>query len=112
MNDYSSGPKLGTMYLVYRFSLGAGNDHGSTNTEEEHGTDIAEAMGTLAASIGIAFGKSFCDEESVTVGMPTVFAGGDVAVSFPWGRDYESRQCFTTDDHPFWVILRLSHTRR
>ncbi len=76
------------------------------------GPDIAEAMGTLAASIGIAFGKSFNDEERITIGMPCVLAGGDVAVSFPWGRDFESRQCFTTDDNPFWAILRLSHTRR
>ncbi len=76
------------------------------------GADIAQAMGTLTAAIGLAFGKSFNDEESITVGMPTVLAGGDVAVSFPWGKDFESRQCFATQDHALWAILRLSHTNR
>lgn len=76
------------------------------------GPDIAEAMGTLSASIGIAFGKTFSDEDQILIGMPTVMAGGDVAVSFPWGKDFETRQCFATDDFPLWVILRLSHTRR
>ncbi|MFT7617909.1 MAG: hypothetical protein ACI97A_001548 [Planctomycetota bacterium] len=85
---------------------------GKTTGDGPKGPDIAEAMGTIAASIGIAFGKSFNDEDQIVIGMPTVLAGGDVAISFPWGKDFETRQCFTTDDHPLWVILRLSHTRR
>ena len=72
------------------------------------GPELAEAIGTVGAAIALAFAKSFTDEERLIVGMPTVITGSDIAVAFPWGRDFESRQCFVSGDSPFWVILRLS----
>ncbi|MCB9831269.1 MAG: hypothetical protein H6807_02255 [Planctomycetes bacterium] len=72
------------------------------------GPELAEAIGTVGAAIALAFARSFTDEERLVVGMPIVITGGDVAVTFPWGRDFEARQCFSSGESPFWVILRLS----
>ena len=84
---------------------------GTGRHEGPKGPDIAESLGTLAAAVGLAFGRSFHDEDRIVIGMPVVLTGDDVAISFPWGRDFESRQCFATKEHPLWAILRLSHTR-
>ena len=80
--------------------------------QELRGADVADGLGALCAGVGLAFGREFSDEEQVTVGMPIVIGGGDLSVMFSWGRHFETRLSFQSSTGPFWVILRLSHTRR
>ena len=73
------------------------------------GPDIAEGYGTMAAAVALEFARGFADESRVTLSMPTLITGGDVAVSFPWGNDVELRSAFTSEQGNFWALLRLSH---
>ena len=75
--------------------------------ENVKGPIMADIFGTLGAAIAIEFGRSFAPDREFTVGMPTVMSGNDIAVSFPWGRHFESRLCFKTSQTPFWAIFRI-----
>lgn len=73
------------------------------------GSDLAEGYGTMLAAVGVEFARSFAPDPKIHFSMPVLVAGTDLAVSFPWGGHFESRQCFSSPEGPLWVILRLSH---
>ena len=73
--------------------------------------EIAEGLGCIAAAIALRFADAFAGEERLVVSGPSVLTGDDLALSFPWGRHFESRQCFQSRETVLWAILRLSRRR-
>ena len=73
------------------------------------GSHVAAALGEITAASALSFGESFADEESVTLGPPTLVMGDRLSVAFPWGQSFETRLSFRSAATPFWAVLRLSH---